>query len=75
MEPQTTRQGRGARKITCPVLFLSTTKDDVYEVHEDPEGIRREWADDVTAIPGASRHNMAEDPEPVAAALLEFLRR
>lgn len=64
------------RKVECPVLFLWSTKDDLHEVHDDPEAIWREWADDVTAVPIDSGHHMAEEAhEAVAAALLDFLNR
>lgn len=64
------------RKVTCPVLFMWSEKDDLYEVHDDPEAIWREWADDVTVVPIESGHHMAEEnPEAVSAALLAFLRR
>jgi haloacetate dehalogenase len=64
------------RKLGCPTLFLWSTKDDLCEVHDDPEAIWREWADDVTVVPIESGHHMAEEnPEAVAQALLNFLGR
>ncbi|NJP34605.1 alpha/beta fold hydrolase [Micromonospora thermarum] len=62
------------RKITSPVLFCWSTRDDMVDLYGDPAGIWREWADDVRAAPIESGHHMAEDaPEQLAATLAAFL--
>ena len=62
------------RKIASPVLFLWSTKDDLYEVHDDPEAIWRTWADDLTTVAIESGHHMAEEnPNSVTSAVLGFL--
>ncbi|MGN9778404.1 alpha/beta fold hydrolase [Micromonospora sp. H33] len=62
------------RKITCPVLFCWSSRDDMVDLYGDPAGIWREWADDVRAAPIESGHHMAEEaPEQLAATLRAFL--
>jgi haloacetate dehalogenase len=62
------------RRITCPVLFLWSTRDDMVELYGDPAAIWRDWADDVRAAPIESGHHMAEEaPEQLAAELSAFL--
>jgi haloacetate dehalogenase len=62
------------RRITCPVLFLWSTRDDMVDLYGDPAAIWREWADDVRAAPIESGHHMAEEaPELLVAELSAFL--
>ncbi|MCK2220301.1 alpha/beta hydrolase [Actinomadura sp. ATCC 31491] len=63
------------RRVTCPTLFLWSSKDDMEELYGDPLAIWRTWADDVTGHPIDSGHHVAEEaPEELAASLLGFLR-
>ncbi|MFI7576767.1 alpha/beta fold hydrolase [Micromonospora sp. NPDC049497] len=62
------------RRITCPVLFLWSTHDDMVDLYGDPTAIWRDWADDVRSGAIDSGHHMAEEaPEQLAAALADFL--
>ncbi len=66
---------RANNRVTCPALFLWSTKDDMETLYGDPLAIWREWADDVRGAPIESGHHMAEEnPSAVVAALSEFLR-
>ena len=66
---------RNGRTVSCPALFLWSTKDDMEQLYGDPLAIWRSWADDVRGAPIDSGHHMAEEnPVAVAAALEEFLR-
>ncbi|MEW9548312.1 alpha/beta fold hydrolase [Nonomuraea sp. NPDC050783] len=63
------------RRVTCPTLFLWSTKDDMEDLYGDPLAIWRTWADDVTGHPIDSGHHVAEEaPRELAASLLEFLK-
>jgi haloacetate dehalogenase len=62
------------RRITCPTLFLWSSRDDMEDLYGDPLAIWRAWADDVRGRRIDSGHHMAEEaPEALAAALAEFL--
>jgi haloacetate dehalogenase len=64
------------RRIGCPTLFCWSTRDDMNELYGDPLAIWRDWADDVTGVPIESGHHMAEEnPEALAAAVRDLLRR
>ncbi|MFI7417196.1 alpha/beta fold hydrolase [Nonomuraea sp. NPDC049684] len=64
-----------SRRLTCPTLFLWTSKDDMEDLYGDPLAIWRTWADDVTGHPIDSGHHVAEEaPDELAASLLTFLR-
>ncbi|MGW2217174.1 alpha/beta fold hydrolase [Nonomuraea sp. NPDC001684] len=64
-----------SRRLTCPTLFLWTSKDDMEDLYGDPLAIWRTWADDVTGHPIDSGHHVAEEaPDELAASLLAFLR-
>lgn len=64
------------RRLTCPVLVLWSTRDDMGTLYGDPRDVWREWADDVTGGPIESGHHMAEEaPAQLAAALTAFLGR
>ncbi|MEV3977497.1 alpha/beta hydrolase [Nonomuraea sp. NPDC049758] len=64
-----------SRRLTCPTLFLWTSKDDMEDLYGDPLAIWRTWADDVTGHPIDSGHHVAEEaPDDLAASLLAFLR-
>ncbi|PZG19997.1 alpha/beta fold hydrolase [Nonomuraea aridisoli] len=63
------------RRITCPTLFLWSSKDDMEDLYGDPLAIWRTWADDVTGHAIDSGHHMAEEaPGELAESLLAFLR-
>ncbi len=64
------------RRITCPVLVLWATGDDMVELYGDLRPIWQAWADDVTVQAIESGHHMAEEaPQVVADALRTFLAR
>ncbi|MGW4947643.1 alpha/beta fold hydrolase [Actinoplanes sp. NPDC004185] len=64
------------RRITCPVLFAWSTRDDMEELYGDPLAIWRDWADDVQGVPIESGHHMAEEnPQALTTALRALLRR
>ncbi|MEE6257119.1 alpha/beta fold hydrolase [Plantactinospora sonchi] len=66
---------RAGRTVSCPTLFLWSTRDDMVDLYGDPLSIWRRWADDVRGAPIESGHHVAEEnPEALAAALLDFLR-
>lgn len=63
------------RRVSCPTLFMWSTRDDLQDLYPDPLAIWRDWADDVQGVPIKSAHHMAEEaPEAVAAATRTFLR-
>ncbi|MBM2615984.1 alpha/beta hydrolase [Actinoplanes sp. LDG1-06] len=62
------------RRVTCPTLFLWSTRDDMEELYGDPLAIWRDWAADVRGVPIESGHHMAEEnPQAVAESLIDFL--
>ncbi|MFI6230481.1 alpha/beta fold hydrolase [Micromonospora echinospora] len=64
------------RRITCPVLFVHSERDDLADLYGDPAAIWRDWADDVSATSIDCGHHMAEEaPERLAAELAAFLAR
>jgi haloacetate dehalogenase len=70
-------QDRAAgRRVSCPVLFCWSTKDDMETLYGDPAAIWRDWADDLQATPIDSGHHMAEEnPSALAAALRRLTQR
>ena len=65
------------RRVTCPTLVLWSGRDDLEELHGDPQVI---WADWTTDLRGGGRidsgHHMAEQaPREVVASLIPFLAR
>ncbi|GAA3429030.1 alpha/beta hydrolase [Streptosporangium nondiastaticum] len=65
---------RADRKITCPVLFLWSERDDTEDLYGDPLAIWRDWAGDVRGASIDSGHHMAEEaPAELAAELRRFL--
>ncbi|WP_250034888.1 alpha/beta fold hydrolase [Paractinoplanes maris] len=63
------------RRITCPALFLWSTRDDTEDLYGDPLAIWRGWATDIRGVPIESGHHMAEEnPKAVAQALTDFFR-
>ncbi|GII03687.1 alpha/beta fold hydrolase [Planobispora takensis] len=65
---------RAGRVISCPVLFLWATRDDMEELYGDPLAIWRDWAPEVRGAAVESGHHLAEDaPAELAAELRRFL--
>jgi haloacetate dehalogenase len=63
------------RRITCPTLFLWSTRDDLHELYTDPLAVWRDWTVDLRGLAINSGHHMAEEaPEALAAAIGDFLR-
>lgn len=62
------------RRISCPLLVLWASRDDMPALYGDPLEIWRGWADDVRAGEIDSGHHMAEEaPVELATRLGEFL--
>lgn len=62
------------RKLSCPVLFVWSTGDDMELLYGDPLAVWRGWADDLRGWPIDSGHHMAEEnPGAVADSLISFL--
>jgi len=62
------------QKITCPLLCLWSTKDDLIETVGDPLKIWRRWATKVQGFGIDSGHHVAEEnPRDLAAAISAFL--
>ncbi|HEX8510134.1 MAG TPA: alpha/beta hydrolase, partial [Propionibacteriaceae bacterium] len=62
------------RMISCPLLVLWSSRDDLEDLYGDPSAIWAKWADDLRGSPIESGHHMAEDaPEELSAALAQFL--
>jgi haloacetate dehalogenase len=64
------------RRVTCPLLVLWSSRDDLEDLHGDPLAVWREWSTDLR---GGGRidsgHHMAEEaPDELADAILAFLR-
>lgn len=63
------------RTIGCPTLLLSSSRDDLETLYDDPLAIWRAWAADIRGAVINSGHHMAEEnPCDLAAALIDFLR-
>jgi haloacetate dehalogenase len=75
LDAEADRADRAAgRRITCPLLLLWPSHDDLAELYGDPVSIWRSWADDVRGHGLPSGHHMAEEvPGQLAAALVDFL--
>jgi haloacetate dehalogenase len=64
------------RRVTCPLLVLWSSRDDMEDLYGDPLSLWREWSTDLRGgHPIGSGHHMAEEaPDQLAAALIAFLR-
>jgi haloacetate dehalogenase len=63
------------RRVSCPVLMLWSTRDDMERLYGDPVAVWRRWADNVRGAPIDSGHHMAEEaPDELAVAITDFLR-
>jgi pimeloyl-ACP methyl ester carboxylesterase len=63
------------RLITCPLLVLWGSKDDLAELYDhDILGVCRPWAPDLSGHPVSTGHHMMEEaPRELSAALAGFL--
>jgi haloacetate dehalogenase len=62
------------RRLTCPVLVLWATGDDLVDLYGDVLAVWRPWADDLRGAALHSGHHMAEEaPDQLASALEDFL--
>jgi haloacetate dehalogenase len=65
---------KAGRRIAVPVLFGYAGGDDMHVLYDDPAGIWREWATNVTEIRFDCGHHIAEQaPRYLAAAVADFL--
>ena len=64
------------RRVTCPLLVLWSSRDDMGDLYGDPRDVWKDWATNLRGGgPIDSGHHMAEEaPDELAAALLDFLR-
>jgi haloacetate dehalogenase len=62
------------RRVTCPLLVLWSSRDDLEELYGDPRDVWRDWAVDLRGGgPIDSGHHMAEEaPDELAAVLRMF---
>jgi haloacetate dehalogenase len=62
------------RSVTCPMLFLWSSRDDMEELYQDPLALWREWATDVRGHVIDSGHHIAEDnPVALVSDVRQFL--
>jgi haloacetate dehalogenase len=63
------------RRVTCPLLVLWSSRDDMEDLYGDPRDVWRDWATDLRGGgPIESGHHMAEEaPDELAVALQMFL--
>jgi haloacetate dehalogenase len=62
------------RRITCPTLYLWSTRDDMELLYGNPMDVWRGWASDLRGWAIDSGHHMAEEnPRAVADSLINFL--
>jgi haloacetate dehalogenase len=70
------RDRAAGKRISCPTLFLWSSRDDMETLYGDPLAIWRGWCDDVIGHAIDSGHHMAEEaPDELAAMLAAFLAR
>ncbi|GAA1519750.1 hypothetical protein GCM10009741_20180 [Kribbella lupini] len=63
------------RKITCPVLVLWSTRDDLEELYGDPVAVWEPWCEQVRGHGIDSTHHIAENaPADLVLSLRAFLR-
>ncbi|HEY1480415.1 MAG TPA: alpha/beta hydrolase [Gaiellales bacterium] len=64
------------RRVSCPTLFLWSTRDDMEQLYGDPLAIWRAWTTTLEGGTIESGHHMAEEaPDELAAALGAWLQR
>jgi haloacetate dehalogenase len=64
------------RTLSCPVLVLWASRDDLADLYGDPLEVWRPWAPDLRGGAIESGHHIAEDaPEALADELRRFLAR
>ena len=62
------------RKITCPTLFLWSSRDDMELLYGDPLAVWQAWASDLRGGAIESGHHVAEEnPLAVADSLINFI--
>jgi haloacetate dehalogenase len=62
------------RKITCPTLFLWSSRDDMELLYGDPLAVWQAWASDLRGGAIEAGHHMAEEnPLAVADSLINFI--
>jgi haloacetate dehalogenase len=65
---------RAGRRVTCPMLMMWASQDDLGDLYGDVLSVWRPWAADLRGDPLNCGHHMAEEvPEELAAELRAFL--
>lgn len=65
---------RSGHTVQCPTLFLWSAHDDMEDLYGDPLTIWQPWADHLQGASIDSGHHVAEEnPDALAAALIDFL--
>lgn len=63
------------RRLTCPVLVLWSTREDMEDLYGDPLSAWANWTDDLRGHGIESGHHTAEEaPKDLAVALHDFFR-
>jgi haloacetate dehalogenase len=63
------------RRVSCPILLLWSSRDDLEDLYGDPLAIWNGWADEISGHAIDSGHHIAEDnPSALVDALQRFLR-
>jgi haloacetate dehalogenase len=63
------------RRVSCPLLVLWSTRDDMEYLYGDPRAVWRDWAPDLRGHSIESGHHLAEEaPAELAGALDAFFR-
>jgi haloacetate dehalogenase len=63
------------RRISCPVMMLWSSRDDMADLYGDPLEIWKNWASDLRGHAIDSGHHVAEEnPDALVRDLREFLR-
>jgi haloacetate dehalogenase len=67
---------KAGKNVTCPVLVLWSSRDDLEYLYGDPLAVWNGWAPDRRGHSIDSGHHMAEDaPQELVAALVDFCRQ
>jgi haloacetate dehalogenase len=64
------------RHVTCPLLVLRSSRDELEYLYGDPPSVWRPWSTDLRGGHSidSGRHTAEEAPDELTAALIPFLR-